>query len=150
MSANTGNNPPVQPQVTAVSRSPGGALTGTLDYSKKAHMAIYTMATKGLEPRYNGDPAYLLSFLASVSSQATVCDWTDILTFGTKKFFQDYGTIKPADMKAQATTYTEAVITRDSQDSAMMALFLENSVDQNLFSKLLNIAPDYTVNGQKD
>jgi len=113
-------------------------------------MALYAMATKGIEPKYNGDPAYLMSFLASVSSQATIFDWGSILTFGAKEFFKDYGTITTADMKAKATTYTGAVITRDSQNSAMMALYLQNSIDQNLFSKLLNISTEYTVNGQRD
>ena len=146
-------NPIPSPATTSFtpSRSPGGAITGVLNLTdNKIHLTFYSMAIKGLDPKFNGDPQHLMSFLASVASHATVYDWKNILTFGGKDFFSKYGTITAAEIRAQAMQYSGEQVTRESQNSAMLALFLQNSIDQDLYARLLNVSSEYTVNGYHD
>ena len=144
--------PPAQVSpVFTIARNPGGAITGPLNLATdKVHITFYNGAIKGLEPRYNGDAKHLMAFLASVSAHSKIYNWANILTYGQEDFFKLYGTISKDDMRAKAATYSGAQVTRESQDSAMMALFLQNSVDTDLFSRLLNISHEYLVDNLPD
>ena len=86
-----------------------------------------------LETKFSGYGKDLVRFRTDVQNRVDKCQWTQIITFGTRNIITNYGEILKADVQAARNARNAAVITTLAQartkiDALMMFHFLYDSL----------------------
>jgi hypothetical protein len=135
--------------------TPGSCTQQPIDYSKAEGQKYYKSATKGIEPKFNGKPEHLRTFLATVERKIEEYAWRSITTIpdsvGVNHFLvNSYGLVSMANVRAHAEVYTTApTISRDMQDSHLLYEFLMNSLDNDFTSRIINLNESYKIGDRK-
>jgi hypothetical protein len=129
------------------SLTPGGASALPWNYSTSEHIKIYMAAIKGLDPKFNGKPEHLRTFMANVERRAREFGWMPIVSINNKNLFDEYGTISTGDLTVEAEAYSIGGVTRKGQDAQAMYEFIMNSIEPDLISKLITYQSSYKVAG---
>jgi len=141
--------PPQQQQFVAVPGGNGGNNAPPWDLTKGDGLKIFQYATKGLDPRYDGDPAGLQDFLDDTQHRGQSYGWMDIMNVptpnGIKKMTTSFGAITMEQVMDHATTYM-AVDGRNKQASMMMVEFIHASLDKKTRHAMKQFQRDYTLN----
>ena len=132
--------PPAQPVAVPYADVPGGAGNDPWDFTSGSGLKVFINSTKGLETKFDGNQAKLHPFLLHVSKRAAAYGWSTILTIPdggniARSLIKEYGTLSRAHVRAHAITYITQE-NRARQSSTCMALFIEESITEELLVRL--------------
>jgi hypothetical protein len=88
---------------------------GDIDLSTKAGKMLWDEGIRPLETKFSGYGRDLVRFLADIQNRVDKCQWTLIITFGTRNLITNYGEILKTDVQAARDARNVAVITTLAQ-----------------------------------
>jgi hypothetical protein len=149
-------NVPVPP-IPIFSLTPAALHTAAfIDLGSAEGRKLFSTATKPLEEPYDGSKTGIHMFIHQVATRALICGWTTtIMTIpkptvavpnATLSLLTQYGQLDLADIEAHARTY-HGTQTKAAQDSNMMKIFLDGSLNKTLMLRVLAKKPSYTFGG---
>jgi multidrug efflux pump subunit AcrA (membrane-fusion protein) len=118
-----------------------------LNYNSSEGIKIYNKATTPMEALYDGGSGNLRLFLSKIQQKGNQYGWNRILTIqqGTQSLnlISSYGQVTLSSVRTQAYT-TEHALSRDTQNSSQMYLFLRNSITDGLLGRVISRSLEYT------
>lgn len=139
------------PPATAFHLVPGGDNTSTnlWDFRVGDGLKFFQAATKGIDPRYGGDPDKLQYFLDQVQDQAEEYGFASLLTITTsnnetRSLTTEYGSLQIDQVIDSAKTY-QAVDGRKRQVSRLLISFIKKSITPQLLDELKTKSYQITV-----
>ena len=142
--------PPIPANVT-VTLYPGAATATPLNYELAADWKIFKGAVAPLLVQFDMTSDHLQSFLQKVKMRAQIYNWGPILTTPDddgidRNLINQYGILTLANCVAKAITIAHP-ITRATQDSIMMSIFLQDSLTDEARNLIMASPEAFTVGG---
>ena len=127
-----------------------------IDLGSTEGRKLFSTATKPLDEPYDGSKSGIHMFIHQVTTRALICGWMTTIMSIPKPTPADpdailtltnqYGQIDLADIEAHALTYQAAQV-KAAQDSIMMKIFLDGSLNKTLMLPVLAKKSLYTFGG---
>jgi hypothetical protein len=164
-----GGNPPPQVQVQApqvqvraapaararvFALSPGLAKNQFLDYTENADIKLYNKSIEPMDDKFDLSGEKTQAFLQSFRDRATYSNWQMTLKFTVGvigyNLIEHYGSVTIEEVTIHAQTYSGALNSRHAQNSAMIYMFLSNSLTAAAKTKLALASDEFILNGTED
>ena len=134
----------------AFSLSPSRVTAAVLDYSQPAAAKLFSKATSPMDPKYDGKPAGLRTFLQQVSTHAELYAWNGLCLIEKADgsyvdLLTRHGELSLEEIRADAEVKYVGQDIRYAQDSYMMYMYLINSIDPDTVLRVTANPEHYVI-----